>query len=906
MGLTRIRAEQISDIDYKQAVRVIALSNITLSGGAPNVVDGVTLSVNNRVLVAGQNTGAQNGLYYVSTLGTGSNGTWTRTTDGNETGEIQAGMIVMVTEGDSYKDTQWKLTTNDPIVIGVTTLTFEQNSAYAFGNIYANGTAVLANAVGGTVTLTAGNNIAITGNNTSKTITFEVTGISLNSISNGTSNVNVVSSGGNVTVGVAGTGNIAVFNTGGVEIKGNIALANANANISTTTDVASWYYENSVSVAAEDTEPRGIFFRDNGTRMYVVGNAGDDVGQYNVSVAWDVSTATFANAYVVSAQGTTPYDVSFNTAGNVMYMLDGGNDTVFQYTLGTAWDVSTASYASLSFSVASQEATPTGMWWRPDGTKMYIVGTTGDDVNEYNITAGNVATASFVQVFSFSTYETAPEGIAFSSDGTKMWIVGATYNRITEFALGTAWNVSTASFVNQVPIATSGPYFLLGASGLFVDTGNGVAYVSDYQNDRIFQYATDLPNGRLRGPQWTVDNDLNIGNNFAASGNFWVGGSTARFVGAVTAVSSMSSPNFATTSSTGTTSLITGTTTGTINFGTGLTTGTLNTMTAQTTGSYVLGGTSGTGAINIGRSTANQSIVLGNGITGSGNTKTIDIGTLGASGSNTNITIGSSTSGATTATLIYGNANIGNITTTGTISATGNIQGGNLLTGGLISATSTITSAANITGGNLLTGGLISATSTITSAANVIGGNLTTAGLITATGNIQGGNLRTAGLVSATGTITSAANVIGGNLTTAGLITATGNVTGGNILTGGLISTVGNVLVGAGNAGYVFGNAFFMTGISSAISVTKIENGTSNVWVRDPGGDVTVTAGGISNVAVFSTGSLAVLGAIGNPKTMQGNVVIANGINATMVGPIEWGTYNLTVPDDSTVYIIPG
>ena len=223
MGLTRIRAEQISDIDYKQAVRVITLSDVTLNGGAPATVDGVNLVAEDRVLVAGQTTGSQNGLYYVQTVGAGSNGTWVRSTDGNETGEIEAGMIVMVTEGDSYKDTQWKLTTNNPIIIGTTALVFEQNSAFAFGNIYANGTAVLANTVGGTVTLTAGDNIEITGNNTTKTVTIGVTGISLNSIADGTSNVTVVSSGGNVTVGVGGTSNVAVFSTIGVDVTGRVS-----------------------------------------------------------------------------------------------------------------------------------------------------------------------------------------------------------------------------------------------------------------------------------------------------------------------------------------------------------------------------------------------------------------------------------------------------------------------------------------------------------------------------------------------------------------------------------------------------------------------------------------------------------------------------------------------------------
>ena len=172
MGLTKPRAAQIFDIDYKQSVRVVTVSNITLSGGAPSQVDGANLSLNDRVLVTGQSTGSQNGLYYVTTVGAGSNGTWARTSDGNETGEIDAGMIVMVTEGTIYADTQWKLTTNDPIVIGTTALTFVQN-------------------------------------------------YSANSISAGTSNV-VVNSNANVTVSSAGTANVLIVTSTGSNVAGYI------------------------------------------------------------------------------------------------------------------------------------------------------------------------------------------------------------------------------------------------------------------------------------------------------------------------------------------------------------------------------------------------------------------------------------------------------------------------------------------------------------------------------------------------------------------------------------------------------------------------------------------------------------------------------------------------------------
>jgi hypothetical protein len=67
----------------------------------------------------------------------------------------------------------------------------------------------------------------------------------------------------------------------------------------------------------------------------------------------------------------------------------------------------------------------------------------------------------------------------------------------------------------------------------------------------------------------------------------------------------------------------------------------------------------------------------------------------GASGSNTNITIGSATAGAVTTTTRYGNTTVDNLTATGLITATGNITGGNIATAGQITAT------GNITGTNI-------------------------------------------------------------------------------------------------------------------------------------------------------------------------------------------------------------
>jgi hypothetical protein len=327
MGLTRIRAEQISDIDYKQAVRVITLTDITLSGGAPAEVDGVSLSTGNRVLVAGQSTGSQNGLYVVETVGAGSNGTWVRSTDGNADGEIEAGMIVMVTEGTVYKDTQWKLITNDPIVIDTTALVFEQNSAFAFGNIFANGTAVLANTVGDTVTLTAGDNISITGNASAKSVTFAVTGISLNSISNGTSNVTVVSSGGNVTVGVAGS-EVAEFSGSGLAVTGNITgngagLSGINVFSNVTIDGGNSILADSISDTLTLIAGDGISLTGNATAdsitIALTGSGdsifvtGGDMGTVEEAVTQEQDLGLVTDA------ATTEIDMGTIVTGGVIY-----------------------------------------------------------------------------------------------------------------------------------------------------------------------------------------------------------------------------------------------------------------------------------------------------------------------------------------------------------------------------------------------------------------------------------------------------------------------------------------------------------------------------------------------------------------------------------------------------------
>lgn len=124
MALTRPRSWQLLDSDYKDSVRAATTASVNLSA-APNSIDNVTLSKRDRVLVKNQSTGSQNGIYYVQTLGTGSNGVWTRAADFASDENISSGLQVAVEEGTINGNRTFQLTTDNPIDLGVTALTFE-------------------------------------------------------------------------------------------------------------------------------------------------------------------------------------------------------------------------------------------------------------------------------------------------------------------------------------------------------------------------------------------------------------------------------------------------------------------------------------------------------------------------------------------------------------------------------------------------------------------------------------------------------------------------------------------------------------------------------------------------------------------------------------------------------------
>ena len=199
-------------------------------------------------------------------------------------------------------------------------------------------------------------------------------------------------------------------------------------------------------------------------------------------------------SFALSGQSiTTPEEIRFKPDGTKFYILSGDDATVYQYSMSTAWDISTASYESKSFSSSSQEGTPQGLAINADGTSFYVCGQT-KSIYQYNLsTAYDASTASYAsKSFSFSGQISGgvPWGIDFDSTGTKLYVIGSP-GIAYQYTLSTAFDVSTASYASKSLNTTSQTS---DSTSLALSSDGASLYVMSNGNDTVFKYTLSTPN----------------------------------------------------------------------------------------------------------------------------------------------------------------------------------------------------------------------------------------------------------------------------------------------------------------------------------------------------------------------------------------------------------------------------
>ena len=265
------------------------------------------------------------------------------------------------------------------------------------------------------------------------------------------------------------------------------------------------------SVLTQELSPQSLFFKSDGRKVYVLGSISDRVYEYDLSTPWNLETATYASKfYSINSQETVPTGLFFKDNGSVMYLLGVNSDSIYQYDLTTPWDILSVSYASKNYSVAIEEDQPRGLFFKNDGSNAYIVGDNNKKIYQYSLgTPWDISTASYsTKYFSVSDQEMSPNGLTFKNDGSKVYVVGLSGN-VFEYSLTNPWDISTAYYDSRFFSSSSFDGNVYIRDIYFKNSGESL-YLIKNDSIEISQYSLvynwELP---LSGMDLYFDYDLN-------------------------------------------------------------------------------------------------------------------------------------------------------------------------------------------------------------------------------------------------------------------------------------------------------------------------------------------------------------------------------------------------------------
>ena len=277
----------------------------------------------------------------------------------------------------------------------------------------------------------------------------------------------------------------------------NVSLVEAGAGSSSSglgPDLTQISYANDyLDVSGNETAPMGVTFKPDGTRAYICGNSSDAVLQYNLSTPWDLSTGSYSTSFNTPA--SNPRDLDINDDGTKIYTID--RTQVFQATLSTAYDLSTASDDGTS--ERNQLPVNAGsLCFASDGSAFYWSDYNARNIYQVNLTtAYDVSTGSSISyTFNYPSnigYAAGADAIHINADGTKMLVVTVSSGSYASTAyvieMTTPNDLSTGSF--QTGIAHN---FLASSpqsnyiSGVYIKPTGDAFYVTSAVTDNIIAY----------------------------------------------------------------------------------------------------------------------------------------------------------------------------------------------------------------------------------------------------------------------------------------------------------------------------------------------------------------------------------------------------------------------------------
>lgn len=248
-------------------------------------------------------------------------------------------------------------------------------------------------------------------------------------------------------------------------------------------------YTDSFTTSVKETQPSDLCFNNDGTAFFVTGTSSAMVHKYTCS-AYDVSTGVFSQTWDSSSIDSAPTGVRFSSDGTKIFLCGQTNSKIFERTLSVAFDLTSTISGTNEFAIDSGiETNIQGVDFNTTGTKMYVTGTGNDGVHEFALgTAWDVTTAVFTRTLSVSSYDIVPRGISFTNSGLNLLVAGDNDNMVDMFTLTTGYDLSTASYANSVSVSSQTSTI----SGVVGVSSQDKMFITGVSEQKVFEYNTPL------------------------------------------------------------------------------------------------------------------------------------------------------------------------------------------------------------------------------------------------------------------------------------------------------------------------------------------------------------------------------------------------------------------------------
>jgi len=245
------------------------------------------------------------------------------------------------------------------------------------------------------------------------------------------------------------------------------------------------YTNNSYDASTQLSNSHGVFINNAGFKMYII-DVNGVIFEYDLSTEKDITTATYnGNSFNTHPQDSTMADLFFSNNGFKLYVPGLNNTRIFEYDLTVAWDITTAIYNSNSFDVSGMDNTPVGLSINEYGTKLIFIGQQHDTLYECSFgTPFDISTLSYTgNSLDISAQVPTPLGMSYNND--ILYVSGQ--STLCQYKLSSSFDLSSnIDFQDTMDISAQSSW----PQGIFADDEN--LYVVDQGSNSVFDYALNV------------------------------------------------------------------------------------------------------------------------------------------------------------------------------------------------------------------------------------------------------------------------------------------------------------------------------------------------------------------------------------------------------------------------------